>query len=161
LAKREAEIAEELDALSLAQQPENVRLMQQELSRTNAAIQGTARRLKGTLRSTVGLTLLFPIYARQSLTRALCGGTEIENQVEEKNTVRNQVQKEIEEMKDTESRHAREIQTESKRMERLLNKRSLLLQKQEECTQKIRELVSISLYFTLALLFLWRSFSRM
>lgn len=114
LAKREAEIAEELDALSLAQQPENVRLMQQELSRTNAAIQGTARRLK-----------------------------EIENQVEEKNTVRNQVQKEIEEMKDTESRHAREIQTESKRMERLLNKRSLLLQKQEECTQKIRELGSL------------------
>jgi hypothetical protein len=57
--------------------------------------------------------------------------------------VRNQVQKEIEEMKDTESRHAREIQTESKRMERLLNKRSLLLQKQEECTQKIRELGSL------------------
>lgn len=47
LAKREAEIAEELDALALAQQPENVRLMQQELSRTNSSIQGTGKRLKG------------------------------------------------------------------------------------------------------------------
>lgn len=48
LTKREAEIAEELDSLALAQQPGNVQLLQQELSRTNTSIQNTAKRLKGT-----------------------------------------------------------------------------------------------------------------
>lgn len=57
--------------------------------------------------------------------------------------MRNKVQKEIEELKDTESRHTRQVQTEAKSMERLLNKRSLLLQKQEECMHKIRELGSL------------------
>jgi len=48
LSKREAEIADELDSLALTHQTENVRVMQQDLEHTNASIQDTAKRLKGT-----------------------------------------------------------------------------------------------------------------
>ena len=49
----------------------------------------------------------------------------------------------IDKLKAKESEEALRIQSESKVMEKLINKRSLLLQKKEECMRKIRELGSL------------------
>lgn len=54
-----------------------------------------------------------------------------------------ELKKSIENEKSTESESNRQLDDQTKGMEKLLNKRSVLLQKKEECTRKIRELGSL------------------
>jgi structural maintenance of chromosome 3 (chondroitin sulfate proteoglycan 6) len=49
----------------------------------------------------------------------------------------------IDKLKAKENEEALRVQSEAKVMEKLINKRSLLLQKKEECMRKIRELGSL------------------
>jgi len=61
----------------------------------------------------------------------------------EKNKALTDLKKKTEQLKTQELEHSHRLQDESKNMEKILNQRSLYLQKREECLRKIRELGSL------------------
>ncbi|XP_077861415.1 structural maintenance of chromosomes protein 3 [Saccoglossus kowalevskii] len=68
---------------------------------------------------------------------------EMEMQVEELNKEKQELQTELEEWKTNEKGQLEKIQDDTKALEKMTNKQSLLLKKKEECMRKIRELGSL------------------
>jgi len=114
LRKRKEELSENLETLHLNEQEVELKQKQKELESVQAAIGDVSNRVKVI-------------------------GTEIET----KNQKIDEQKRTVEEMRSQENEQARALQAESENMEKLLNKRSLLLQKKEDCERKIREIGSL------------------
>jgi len=67
----------------------------------------------------------------------------VEEQLEKMEQRKTQLRKDIEKLKSAELNSEKALQDESKKMEKLLNKRSLLLQRKDDCMRKIREIGSL------------------
>jgi structural maintenance of chromosome 3 (chondroitin sulfate proteoglycan 6) len=114
LLKRQVEIQEELGSLALVEETDQLQQRQRDLSLLQGSVQANSRRLK-----------------------------EIDREMEARNVRIRDLKVSIDDLKAAENKYAQQMQSESKNMEKLLNKRSLLLQKKEECMNKIRELGSL------------------
>jgi len=142
LLKRKAELQEEMDNRKIAQQPATLDQMSKELERVEALVEEATKRQKGTT-SPPSPPPNWPSFYWVMVDQSPCCSSDIEKEIDDKTEqIRTQKVK-IDKLKAKESEEALRIQSESKVMEKLINKRSLLLQKKEECMRKIRELGSL------------------